>query len=440
MRTSDPAGWAPGGPHDRRPDRHRHRRCSAVGTCRTPNRRRPPSRRPCRRRTSAMPPCRVLPRRRPANRTRWRTPGTSSSRLRSTSAWSAPGRRWERPPAGAGGARCGRPPTRRDRPARGFCDARRPAVRLGRLPGHTGRSGRTDRPPVCERRRHVHPDRPGQPVRRDTFVASGLVGVDDRRVAPLFASIGIDDDRPTLVDDRPTFLDASQLDGFSRILARRTDGDLLDAWRYPTDVSETTYADPADTELYVRIVVSPRDDELQVLSRLLVGPVRLFPDSSSLPAGFEEDVVLGLSPDGLDPTVKARWNDWRGHHHRRLEPPARRAARAAAGAASRGHDGGLAGGAARGRGSPGRAVHRRGHHRRGPGPTRLFAVPGEIGGSSWTATFDAPGNGPLADIDGQLVGYLPISTSAGFPAIMTMSNAELTIATATVPVRARRHA
>jgi hypothetical protein len=46
-----------------------------------------------------------------------------------------------------------------------------------------------------------------------------------------------------------------------------------------------------------------------VLTRLLIGPVRLFPDSASLPAGFDENVVLGLSPSGDDPAVTARWND-----------------------------------------------------------------------------------------------------------------------------------
>ena len=92
-------------------------------------------------------------------------------------------------------------------------------------------------------------------------------------------------------------------------MSRRTDNDLLDAWRWPTDISQTTYADPADTERYVRIMVSARDDELDVLSRLLIGPVRIFPDSTSLPRGFDQDVVLGLSPSGDTRASRRRWND-----------------------------------------------------------------------------------------------------------------------------------
>jgi hypothetical protein len=124
----------------------------------------------------------------------------------------------------------------------------------------------------------------------------------------LFRSIAVDHDRPSQVDDRPQYLDPSQLDGFEQLAARSTDQDLIDTYLAGTPTSSTYYTNGAG-DSYISIGAAPRDSSLEPLGRLAVGPVRIFPDSTSVPSTFTgDDLVLGVSPSGEKSEIVARWH------------------------------------------------------------------------------------------------------------------------------------
>lgn len=124
----------------------------------------------------------------------------------------------------------------------------------------------------------------------------------------LAESIGVEQDHPQLVDDRPVYLDQSQLEGFELVASGATERDLLDAYLTGA-TSASTYYQTGNDDTFISIVASPRDASLEPLGRLAVGPVRIFPDSSSVSSDFTgDDLVLGVSPSGTNPNVLARWH------------------------------------------------------------------------------------------------------------------------------------
>lgn len=143
--------------------------------------------------------------------------------------------------------------------------------------------------------------------RQQTMVVRTFGRSLDAMVA-LTSSIGVEQDHPQLVDDRPVYLDQSQLDGYELVASGATDRDLLDAYHVgPTNAS--TFYETGDADSYIAIQVSPRDTSLESLGRLAVGPVRIFPDSGSVSSDFTgADLVLGVSPSGSNPNIIARWH------------------------------------------------------------------------------------------------------------------------------------
>jgi hypothetical protein len=143
-------------------------------------------------------------------------------------------------------------------------------------------------------------------------------GMSADELIDLFQSVGIVDDRPQLVDDRPMFLRSDLLEGFEQVAEGITDGDLLTTFLDGRRSSLTRYTDRAagadpgiPGDHFISISASPRDDDLEPLGRIAIGPVRIFPDSISVPAEFTgTDLVLGVSPVlGGDPQVLARWHE-----------------------------------------------------------------------------------------------------------------------------------
>jgi hypothetical protein len=133
-------------------------------------------------------------------------------------------------------------------------------------------------------------------------------------VVELASSIGIDDDHPRVVDDRPLFLDPTLLDGYELVASGPTDTDLIDAYMGAGVSDSSTYyttgegGGPAVDETYIEINASRYDPNLEPLGRLAVGPLRIFPDTASVPSDFTgDDLVLGVSPSNSNREVVARW-------------------------------------------------------------------------------------------------------------------------------------
>jgi hypothetical protein len=132
-------------------------------------------------------------------------------------------------------------------------------------------------------------------------------GLSTDELIALFTSIGIDADRPQQVDDRPRILDGSLLDGFDLVASRSTDRDLLDSFLFGRSDS-TTYYTSGTGDQVIAVATAPYDAALEPLGRLAIGPIRIFPDTLSVPATFTgDDLVLGVSPSSSSPEIVARW-------------------------------------------------------------------------------------------------------------------------------------
>ena len=126
-------------------------------------------------------------------------------------------------------------------------------------------------------------------------------GRSEDQLIALFTSIGIDDDRPQLVDDRPKFTDATQLEGFTLVASRATDQDLLDTFLWGITSTSTYYSDGTG-ERFISVDTSPRDTALEPLGRLAIWPVMFVPDATPVPSAFTgEDLVLGVFTEQFRP-------------------------------------------------------------------------------------------------------------------------------------------
>lgn len=130
------------------------------------------------------------------------------------------------------------------------------------------------------------------------------------QLVELADSIGIIDDRPQLVDDRPEFLRPELLDGLVQIAAEPTDSDLTTRAVLGRGAGSIVfYGDggPWDVTLVQeQLDVGPSDDRLLALSlnRFLVDPATF-----SAPPGFEgAELVVGSRTIGSYPLVVARWS------------------------------------------------------------------------------------------------------------------------------------
>ena len=131
-------------------------------------------------------------------------------------------------------------------------------------------------------------------------------GLSQEELVALAGSIGIDDDRPQLIDDRPVFLDPALIEGFERIAARRTTADLVDAALLGLQPVSSAYYDHAGTgeALLVEEVTAAIDP---YLLRLAATPVGYLPGSWTVPEGFDgDDLVMGSRLIG-DVTVMIAW-------------------------------------------------------------------------------------------------------------------------------------
>lgn len=145
----------------------------------------------------------------------------------------------------------------------------------------------------------------------DTSQSIGITssGFTVEELTALAASIGIDADRPQLVDDRPVFRDPSLVEGFELVASAPSDEELIDRYAWGASTSSTAYVSGTTDGPTIQIDTAPVDRVLEPLGRLTIGPVRIFPDSASVPADFTgRDLVIGVSPSGSDPAIIARWH------------------------------------------------------------------------------------------------------------------------------------
>lgn len=141
------------------------------------------------------------------------------------------------------------------------------------------------------------------------LVTVAAFGFDEDQLVELGASIGIDDDRPQLVDDRPVFLRPELLDGLARIAAAPSADDLVDQVLQPPDrTAGTVYAGGVDPETLVLLQVSPIHTEQAVLAplaldeRLAIAP----------PDGFEGEGLTVGRRAYADADLSAAWWDVSG--------------------------------------------------------------------------------------------------------------------------------
>ena len=127
------------------------------------------------------------------------------------------------------------------------------------------------------------------------LVTVSAFGFTDAGLIELGASIGVEDDRPQLVDDRPTFLRPELLDGLVRIAAGPAADDLVDEVLQPHDRTAATiysggpgYSGDGDS--------SDRDSEELVL--LQAAPVPTGP--AVLTALALDEQILVTPPAGLE--------------------------------------------------------------------------------------------------------------------------------------------
>ena len=150
--------------------------------------------------------------------------------------------------------------------------------------------------------------RSASPTRRRASASSTSGFTFDELVA-LARSIGIDDDRPQLIDDRPLFGDPSLVEGFELVASAPSDNELTDQYAWGSSSAVTTYESGTADGPTIQIESAPVDRLLEPLGRLTIGPVRIFPDTASVPADFTgRDLVIGVSPSGSDPSIIARWH------------------------------------------------------------------------------------------------------------------------------------
>jgi hypothetical protein len=127
-------------------------------------------------------------------------------------------------------------------------------------------------------------------------------GLSAQELVALFTSVGIDDDRPQLVDDRPVFLDPALLDGMVQLTAGTTDGDLLTDYLWGGTTTSTLYQDAARTELTVVATSPNRYDAPTQLGALATTPVPAA--DPAIP-----DLQLGTTALAGDSTgTVARWS------------------------------------------------------------------------------------------------------------------------------------
>ncbi|MEN9506213.1 MAG: hypothetical protein RI958_2139 [Actinomycetota bacterium] len=146
----------------------------------------------------------------------------------------------------------------------------------------------------------------GQPDADRLVVVSGF-GVD---VLALARSLGISDDRPQLVDDRPVFRDPTLLDGFTQIAAGPTRQPLIDRILFPDPLTAySVYRRNDDTGRGTVVIQSspdlPVDDPLAPLASVRIGQL---PGTWRVPATFVgTDLALSTRVFGADTLTVARW-------------------------------------------------------------------------------------------------------------------------------------
>ncbi|MCU1359644.1 MAG: hypothetical protein JWN99_933, partial [Ilumatobacteraceae bacterium] len=112
-------------------------------------------------------------------------------------------------------------------------------------------------------------------------------------------------------------LDTTVLDGLAEGLAPLamgpTQDDLLQRYLAGSAGSlpghTSTYYSTGGGATYIAIDTAPRDDSLDAMGHIAVGPIRIFPDTASVPSDFTgEGLVLGVSPGGANHEIVARWD------------------------------------------------------------------------------------------------------------------------------------
>ncbi|MEX0847705.1 MAG: hypothetical protein WD023_07990 [Ilumatobacteraceae bacterium] len=131
-------------------------------------------------------------------------------------------------------------------------------------------------------------------------------GLTPDELVTLAASIGIDDDRPQLVDDRPIFLRPELLDGFTRLAAAAAARELIDDLLQPQDLSAGTfYTGGIDDEDVVLLQLSALPTGLDVLAALALDSTV----PTEPPLGFVgERLVVGTRVFQGTPASVAWWD------------------------------------------------------------------------------------------------------------------------------------
>lgn len=146
----------------------------------------------------------------------------------------------------------------------------------------------------------------GQPDADRLVVISGF-GVDVTAVA---RSLGIADDRPQLVDDRPVIRDPALVDGFTRVAAGPTRQQLIDRVLFPDPLTAfSIYRRSPDTDRgSVVIQSSPDIDTDAALEPLASVRIGQLPGTWRVPADFRgADLSLSTREYGGDTLRIARW-------------------------------------------------------------------------------------------------------------------------------------
>ncbi len=140
--------------------------------------------------------------------------------------------------------------------------------------------------------------------RADRLLRFEAWGFTPDELAALAASIGLESDRPQLVDDRPVYRSPERLDGLSLLLARATNWDPVRTALVGSATQFTFYLDPTSER---QVWLARLDPALADSSfALAFTPAPLSTDAVLSRAGaLPDDLVIGTTDDGSI----ARWTD-----------------------------------------------------------------------------------------------------------------------------------